>query len=667
MAEQASRRPEPRRGRAAGVLLGLLGLLSLAIAVIAPALVLAASASITIGDTLDPATLEVRPGTVITWTNASGDRHRMRTTSGPQEFDSGDLDPGATFSVTLDVLGTYQYRDERNKELSNYWGTITVAQAPTPTPKPATPLPPGTTPAPAPSTPPPPPGDILMAGRVFRPVTVTIDAGTTVRWRNNDTREHTVTANDRSFDSGIMPAGATFSRVFTRAGTFGYLCLIHPDMTGTIVVRGAGGATPPPTPVPTPTPRPTPVPTPAPGSNTVDAVDFAFSPSTIDITAGATVTWRNTGAALHTVTATDGTFDSGLIASGGTYARRFTTPGTYPYLCSLHPSMTGVVRVSGPGGATPPPPPPPTPRPTPPPVGAGELELRDFAFAPSSIRIAPGTRITWVNTGVAPHTVTDRAGSFDSGIIARGARWSRTFTAAGTFQLICSIHPEMRATLVVAAPGATPAPPATPKPVVTPPPGSDRVSIFDFDYAPLSLSIPVGTTVTWRNDGVAPHTVTAKDGSYDSGFLDTGEEYRRQYVDAGVYEYLCAIHPAMVGTIVVGSGAGAGGGTSGQVPGASPGPASPQESDVPAALASPAAAGSSPGAGAPPGTEGAAGGAGAGASGRSGTAGTGGPTATWDRSTPAAAESLVPIMLGAIVIVIIGVMFAVAAGAAPEA
>ncbi len=514
----------------------------------------AATSTVTIGDQLDPAQLTITPGSTVTWINESGNRHRMRSTSGPTEFDSGDLDPGESFSVTFSVLGTWQYRDERNDDLSNFWGTITVAEAPTPRPDP-TPTPrPGTTAPPAGATPVPPPGDILMAGRVFNPRSLTVDAGTTVRWRNNDSREHTVTANDRAFDSGIMAVGATFTRVFNTPGTYAYVCLLHPDMTGTIAVRGTGGATPPPPPPPTPTPRPTPVVTPAPGSTTVQAVDFAFNPGAIDVIAGTTITWVNAGAALHTVTASDGSFDSGLIAGGGgRYSRRFASAGTYPYLCSLHPSMTGVVRVSGANGATPPPPAPATPRPTSPPVASGELELRDFAFVPSSVRVTPGTRVTWVNTGAAPHTVTDRAGTFDSGLLARGARYSRTFSTSGTYRLLCSIHPEMSGTLVVAAPGATPAPPASPPAITTPPPESGAVTIIDFDYAPQIQRVPVGTTVRWTNVGVAPHTVTATDGSFDSGFLATDEVYSRQFTSEGTVDYLCSIHPAMIGTVVVGA------------------------------------------------------------------------------------------------------------------
>jgi plastocyanin len=542
---------------------------------------LAASATVRIGDTLDPVNARITPGSTVTWVNDSGNRHRIRSTSGATEFDSGDLDPGESFSATFGIEGTWQYRDERNKELSNYWGSVTVTLEPTPRPDPTATPGPGATPPPA--TPAPPPGDILMAGRIFSPRTLTVDAGTVVRWRNNDTREHTVTANDRSFDSGLMAVGATFVRTFTTPGTFNYLCAIHPDMTGTITVRTAGGGTPPPAPAPTPTPKPTPKPSPAPGTGDVRMVDFAFNPSSLDVVAGTTVVWANDGAALHTVTASDGSWDSGLIAAGGTFTRRFGTPGTYRYLCGLHPSMTGVVRVSGADGATPPPPPPSTPGPTSPPVTGGAYELRDFAFVPSSIRVTPGTTVTWVNTGAAPHTVTDRAGAFDSGLLARGARWSRTFPTLGTFRLLCTIHPDMSATLVVAAPGASAPPPATPAPVATPQPGSGEVAILDFDYAPQVLQVPVGTTVRWINQGVAPHTVTATDGSFDSGFLSTNDSYTRTFAEAATIQYLCAIHPAMVGTVVVGDATGPPPGAS--TPGA--GSEAPGPTAVPGAVSSP--------------------------------------------------------------------------------
>jgi plastocyanin len=78
-------------------------------------------------------------------------------------------------------------------------------------------------------------------------------------------------------------------------------------------------------------------------SHEVDIVDFAFSPQTLVIQAGDTVTWTNLDVVEHT--ATGASFDSGLLAQGESYSLTFTTPGTYDYLCTPHPTMTGTIVV----------------------------------------------------------------------------------------------------------------------------------------------------------------------------------------------------------------------------------------------------------------------------------------------------------------------------------
>src|SRR5215217_3958974 len=80
----------------------------------------------------------------------------------------------------------------------------------------------------------------------------------------------------------------------------------------------------------------------------VSIVDFAFQPASIEVAAGSTVTWTNTGAATHTVTADNGAFDSGQLGPGATFSQTFTTPGTYTYHCEIHPRMTGTVVVTTP-------------------------------------------------------------------------------------------------------------------------------------------------------------------------------------------------------------------------------------------------------------------------------------------------------------------------------
>ncbi|HEV8360931.1 MAG TPA: CARDB domain-containing protein [Candidatus Thermoplasmatota archaeon] len=76
---------------------------------------------------------------------------------------------------------------------------------------------------------------------------------------------------------------------------------------------------------------------------------FAFSPKTPDVAVGDTVTWDNHDAATHTVTALDGSFNSGNLLTGATFSRTFTSVGTFNYRCNIHTSMTGAIRVVVPG------------------------------------------------------------------------------------------------------------------------------------------------------------------------------------------------------------------------------------------------------------------------------------------------------------------------------
>ncbi|MGH2751100.1 MAG: cupredoxin domain-containing protein [Actinomycetota bacterium] len=77
----------------------------------------------------------------------------------------------------------------------------------------------------------------------------------------------------------------------------------------------------------------------------VAIVDFDFSPEVTEVDAGTKVTWHNEDAAPHTVTATDGDFESNPMSEGESFAFEFRQPGTYPYRCAIHPEMKGAVRV----------------------------------------------------------------------------------------------------------------------------------------------------------------------------------------------------------------------------------------------------------------------------------------------------------------------------------
>ena len=78
-----------------------------------------------------------------------------------------------------------------------------------------------------------------------------------------------------------------------------------------------------------------------------------------------------------------------------------------------------------------------------------------------------------------------------------------------------------------------------------------KVSIDNFDFSPMTLSVPVGGTVSWTNNDDIPHTVRAVDGSFHSKALDTGDSFSFTFAKPGVYSYFCSIHPKMLGKIVV--------------------------------------------------------------------------------------------------------------------
>ena len=73
----------------------------------------------------------------------------------------------------------------------------------------------------------------------------------------------------------------------------------------------------------------------------------------------------------------------------------------------------------------------------------------------------------------------------------------------------------------------------------------------DFMFAPTSLSVAAGSTVTWTNKDDEPHTVVSDSGLFRSGALDTNEGFSFRFDKPGTYRYACSIHPRMVGTIIV--------------------------------------------------------------------------------------------------------------------
>jgi plastocyanin len=74
---------------------------------------------------------------------------------------------------------------------------------------------------------------------MFVPATLTVAPGTVVTFVNDDQEPHTVTANDKSFDSEGLDTNQKFTHTFAKAGTYLFFCEVHPYMHGTVIVKAA--------------------------------------------------------------------------------------------------------------------------------------------------------------------------------------------------------------------------------------------------------------------------------------------------------------------------------------------------------------------------------------------------------------------------------------------
>jgi len=175
-----------------------------------------------------------------------------------------------------------------------------------------------------------------------------------------------------------------------------------------------------------------------------DDDEDGFSPGTIEIGAGETVTFINRDDKPHTATGSD--WDTGTIEPGDSAPVTFDEPGTFAYACQFHPVMTGTVVV-GAGDATP----EASPAASPEAAAAGEttVTIVNFAFEPAEIEVAAGSTVTWSNQDQVPHTATADDGSFDTDRIGGGESGSVTFETAGTFTYVCNFHPNMKGTITV--------------------------------------------------------------------------------------------------------------------------------------------------------------------------------------------------------------------------
>jgi plastocyanin len=284
----------------------------------------------------------------------------------------------------------------------------------------------------------------------FDPGELKVAVGTKITWTNTGQRPHTVTDRGGTFDTRPISPGKTGSVTFSVPGRYAYFCRINPrKMNGVVEVTAGAQAS---------------------RVNRIQAIDPAregdklrFDPPRLEVQAGSTLVVANIGGKPHTLTADDGSFDTGTItpgAEGGRFAGTSATltlpkAGTFRFHCEVHPAaMKGVLTVTGEEAA----------------AGGGaaaastapnqaSVSMQDLKFVEPEVSVAPGGQVTWKNDGKAPHTATFDDVQLDTGTVQPGAEGRLTAPdKPGSYSYKCTIHPAaMRGVLVV--PGANTADP----------------------------------------------------------------------------------------------------------------------------------------------------------------------------------------------------------------
>ncbi len=177
----------------------------------------------------------------------------------------------------------------------------------------------------------------------YDPDMARVTRGDVVVWENQDVMVHTATSDQGGgelFDTGLVGTGEEY-RLDTadmEPGEYAYSCILHQWMTSVLVVEE------PAEPVGVSIPD---------GSAVIEDGKAYYEPEVVEVGAGGTVVWTNDDLAAHTVTAGSamdqltGMFDSGFMVGGDTFEVAFPDEGSFDYLCTLHPWMTGTVTVSG--------------------------------------------------------------------------------------------------------------------------------------------------------------------------------------------------------------------------------------------------------------------------------------------------------------------------------
>ena len=290
-----------------------------------------------------------------------------------------------------------------------------------------------------------------------------------------------------------------------------------------------------------------------------EETDECYIPAGVSVAPGSTVTWSNDDTAAHTVTSSPESpmeFNSGLFMPGETYDVTFDDPGEYPYLCIVHPWMTGVVVVDGDAGSG--------MAPAEDDDGPADSDMSgtgggsDSGMAPAEDDDGPADSDMsgtggGSDSGMAPAEDDDGPADSDMSGTGGGGGMGDALAIGDSVTIVKTPAVSSGAPAGEEGAGAGAGSPAGP---ISIPEGTSIAGCERTDecYIPSSVTVPAGSTVTWSNDDTAAHTVTSSPESpmeFNSDLFLAGATYEVTFDDPGEYPYLCIVHPWMIGTVIV--------------------------------------------------------------------------------------------------------------------
>lgn len=269
---------------------------------------------------------------------------------------------------------------------------------------------------------------------------------------------------------------------------------------------------------------------PASGGNTVSTPGTSFTPASITIAEGDSVTWEFSGA-THNVTFLAAEPVGGSIADqspGTQVSRTFTAPGTYDYECSRHSGMAGTVIVQAAGGQT----------------------FTSVELAPATLALAVGA------TGKLTATPRDQSGNalvgLPAAVLVSSDPAIATVNGSGAVTAIAAGAATITATITAGGVSHSATAAVT---VTAPVPGGATVSTPNLTFSPANVTITAGATVTWQFSG-STHNVTFLGAAPAGGNIpdQRSGSTSRTFATAGTYDYECTRHSGMNGQVTVQGG-----------------------------------------------------------------------------------------------------------------